>query len=338
MGAYLQSRGHTIKMVSYDRGLRNLRDHFDVTETAGLHIANKDNRVSVSRTITENLAKLPEFRRSVGKIRRELFTKFKPDAVITDFEPLTAYLAWYGKVPLISLDNQHRMRYMEYPCPPRLTKDARLTGLVIRLMVPRPAVSLATTFCFGNLKNDHTFLFPPILRDDVRAITPSRGEHILVYLSFGFDSYLDRLRARTDQSYVVYGYDKTAQEGRLTYRPFSREGFLRDMATSKAVIATAGFTTLTEALYYRKPYLALPMKGQFEQQLNGFLVEHLGYGLNDGEGQPAILDDFLGNLGRFDEKLKDYRAEDNTAIEQKLDELLADDGFLLKKYYTRVHV
>lgn len=329
MGTYLQSRGHTVRMVSYDRGLRNLRDHFDVTETAGLHIANKDNRVSVPRTVTENVAKLPAFRRSLGEVRRKLFTEFKPDAVITDFEPLTAYLAWYCKVPLISLDNQHRMRYMESPCPPGLDKDAQLTRLVIRMMVPRPAVSLATTFYFGKVKNDHTFLFPPILREDVRAITPSHGDHVLVYLSFGFDSFLDRLRALPDRQFVVYGYDRTAQEGNLAFRPFSREGFLRDMATSAAVIATAGFTTLTEALYYRKPYLALPMKGQFEQQLNAFLVEHLGYGLNGQTGTAEILDSFFNGLNRFDERLQNYRAEDNAAIERKLDALLANDASAL---------
>ena len=317
-------------MVSYDRGLRNLREHFDVTETAGLHIANKDNRVSVPRTISENMRKLPAFRNSVVQIRRKLFSEFKPDAVISDFEPVTSYLALFCRVPLISLDNQHRMRYMEYPCPPGLRGDARLTGLVIRLMVPRPSVSLATTFYFGKLKNDHTFLFPPILREEVRAITPSLGDPVLVYLSFGFDRFLECLRKRTHTKFVVYGYDRTAQEGHLTFRPFSREGFLRDMASSRAVIATAGFTTLTEALYYRKPYLALPMKGQFEQQLNGYLVEHLGYGLNAPDGQEEIVDRFLEGLDSFDDALKGYRAEDNSAIEAKLDELLANDAAMLR--------
>ncbi len=33
--AYLQSRGHTVKVVSYDRGYRNLCDKFDVFETEG---------------------------------------------------------------------------------------------------------------------------------------------------------------------------------------------------------------------------------------------------------------------------------------------------------------
>lgn len=335
MGEHLEARGHDVRMVSYDRGLRNLRDRFDVFEIVGLHIANRDNKVSVPRTVTENFAKSPKMFAKFRELRRTLFVEFRPDAVITDFEPMTAYLAWLRKVPLVSLDNQHRIRYMEYPCPPGLDMDRRTTDLVIKLMVPRPDVSLATTFYFSKPTNEHTFLFPPILREEVRAVTPSRGDHVLVYLSFGFDSFLERLRPHTGEHFIVYGYDRDDADGNFTFRKFSRDGFLRDMATSKAVMATAGFTTLTEGLYYRKPYLALPMRGQFEQQLNGYLIEQLGYGMNAPEGDAESIRRFLNSLATFEAKLTAYRAEDNSAIEAKLDELLANDCAELRRFARR---
>ena len=37
MMTHLEGRGHEVKAVSYDRGLRNLRDDFDVFEVEGLH-------------------------------------------------------------------------------------------------------------------------------------------------------------------------------------------------------------------------------------------------------------------------------------------------------------
>jgi uncharacterized protein (TIGR00661 family) len=332
MGSYLESQGHEIRMVSYDRGYKNLHERFDVFETIGLHIANRDNKVSVPRTVSENLGKSPKMLGKAAALRRELFIKFRPDAVISDFEPQTAYLAWACGVPLISLDNQHRIRYMEYPCPPGMDRDRRMTELVIRLMVPRPNVSLATTFYFGKTKNDHTFLFPPILREDVRAITPETGDHIHVYLSFGFDSFVDLLREETGELFVLYGYNRDDVEGHITYRKFSRDGFLRDMATSKGVIATAGFTTLTEGLYYRKPYMTLPMTGQFEQQLNGYLLQELGYGVNAPQPDADRLRFFLNSLSDYQGNLESYRAEDNAKIEAKLDELLADDCAELKRF------
>ena len=46
--------------------------------------------------------------------------------VITDFEPMTAYLAYTNDLPLITIDNQHRMRYMQYDGPAhRIPTDAQ---------------------------------------------------------------------------------------------------------------------------------------------------------------------------------------------------------------------
>ena len=182
---FLINIGHEVKVVSYDRGYKNLKDSFDVYETEGLHIASVDNKVSIVKTFTENLMRLPEGHRALQFIRKELFKNFKPDCVITDFEPMTAYLASYYNIPLITLDNQHRIRYMEYDCPSYLKTDQFITETVIRSMVPRPDVSLVTTFYFGDLKNDRTFLFPPILRKQVTDLEPTEGEHILVYLTSG---------------------------------------------------------------------------------------------------------------------------------------------------------
>ena len=127
-------------------------------------------------------------------------------------------------------------------------------------------------------KNNRSFLFPPILRQAVLDAEPTQGNHLLVYVTAGFETLLDELRRFTREHFRVYGYDRDDQDGPLHYRPFSHEGFLLDLASAKGVIATAGFTLMTEALYLGKPYLALPMRGQFEQVLNSLMLAKLGYG------------------------------------------------------------
>jgi len=37
--------------------------------------------------------------------------------VIAYFEPMVAYLANEMDIPLITIDNQHRMHYLEFSCP-----------------------------------------------------------------------------------------------------------------------------------------------------------------------------------------------------------------------------
>jgi len=335
MATHLVEQGHDVRLVSYDRGYRNLKDGFDVTEIEGLCIASEDNKVSVVKTFTKNLKRLPDGHKRLQDLRRKLFKEFRPDCVITDFEPMAAYLARHYSLPLVTIDNQHRMRYLKYDCPKGLKLDRRVTKTIIRAMVPRPDVSLVTTFFFGKARNKRTFLFPPILRREVLGLRPERGDHILVYVTSGFESLLDELRGFPRESFLVYGYDRTDGEGTLTFRPFSKDGFLQDLATAKAVIATAGFTLISEALYLRKPYLALPMQGQFEQQLNGYQLERQGYGKSADEPSPETIGDFLYRLPDFEEKLQVYQPGDNSEIKEKLDELLADDCALAKQFHQQ---
>jgi uncharacterized protein (TIGR00661 family) len=333
MLTHLQTQGHRVKVASYDRGYRNLQKDFDTLEITGLSIASEDNRVSALKTISQNLASLPRGLDSLETVKQELFKSFRPDCVITDFEPMTAYLANHYEIPLISLDNQHRMRYMEYPCPKRYKKDALITETVIRAMVPKPDVSLIITFYYGKLKNLHSFLFPPILRSSVLELNPTQGEHILVYVTAGFDTLLQELKTYQRERFRVYGYDKDEQDGPLQFRAFSNAGFLQDLATAKGVIATAGFTLMSEALYLSKPYLALPMQGQFEQMLNGLMLKELGYGKNASRLRSDTIAAFLYRLPDYAEHLQAYDRQGNQAITGKLDELLADDCRLLKRFH-----
>lgn len=335
MASHLRERGHDLRLVSYDRGYRNLKDEFRVLEVEGLHIASEDNKVSVVRTFTENLKRLPAGHRTLQELRRKLFKEFQPDCVITDFEPMTAYLANHYELPLITLDNQHRMRYLKYDCPPHLTLDARVTKNIIRAIVPRPDVSLVTAFRPGQTRNDRTFVFPPIVRREVLDMQPTTGEHILVYVTGSFKSLLKELTGFSRETFLVYGYDRSNRGGVLQFKPFSKAGFVQDLASAKAVIATSGFTLISEALYLQKPYLALPMHGQFEQELNAYQLEELRYGKNARELTVETVGDFLYRLPDFKAHLANYRAGDNSEIKAKLDELLADDCFLARQFHEK---
>ena len=331
IAAHLQTQGHEVKIASYDRGYRNLKDHFDALEIAGLTIVSEDNQVSKLKTIAANLAKIPSGSRSL-KLLKQTFTQFSPDVVITDFEPSTAYMAGHYGLPLITIDNQHRMRYMQYQMPPSLRQDALITETIIRAMVPTPWVSLITTFHFSPLKNQRSFLFPPILRQAVLDLSPTQSEGILVYATSGFDSLLSTLQTFSGETFVVYGYDKEEVCGNLHFRPFSKEGFLEDLAKCKAIIATAGFTLISEALHLSKPYLAFPMQGQFEQHLNAFMLEKHGYGAQCQTPDRKQIAAFLYEIPHYQTALEQYPRAGNAAITDKLDELLADDRRLLKTF------
>lgn len=332
---HLVDQGHAVKIVSYDRGCRNLRDDLEVFETEGLHIASADNKVSMVETFTENLLRLPEGHRKLQELKEELFEAFEPDCILTDFEPMCAYLAHHYGIPLISIDNQHRMRYMEYPYPPGQDAERHLTKTIIRAIVLRPDVALVTSFYPGIPTNDRTHVFPPILRQEVLERSPSTGDHILVYVSFGFETLLDMLRSYTREEFCIYGAKQETNDAHFSYRPFDVKGFLDDLAGAKAVIATAGFSLMTESLYYHKPMMACPMQGQYEQVVNGHLLETMQLGKNAPEVTPDAVGAFLYHLPDYREQLSAYRSEGNEAILAKLDELLADGAALARAYRLR---
>ena len=89
---------------------------------------------------------------------------------------------------------------------------------------------------------------------------------------------------------------------------------------------------MTESFYLRKPYLALPMRGQFEQEINGFLLARLKYGINLRRASAEAVGHFLYRIPDFAENLKTYQAQDNRAIKARLTELLADNCALARGF------
>jgi len=67
-----------------------------------------------------------------------------------------------------------------------------------------------------------------------------------------------------------------------------------------------------------------PMRGQFEQELNAHWLAKLNYGINLRRIRAEAVGNFLYRVPDFKEHLNDYRAVDNSAIKDKLGELLEE--------------
>jgi len=301
-------------VVTYDRGVQYLKDRFPLVEVEGFNIATVNNRVSLSGTARDGLVHMVRGHSKYLELKKNIFPQFDPDIVITDFEPMTAHLARHFDLPLMTIDNQHLIRYVDFPCPAKLRPSMLLTEMVIEAFIPGPDLSLVTTFYFGKVKNDRTFLFPPILSDEILGLEPSEGENVVVYLTYGYDTLMDTLAGLSPERFLVYGAGRIGSEGNLVFRPYGREGFLADLASSRAVIASGGFSLMSEALYLRKPYLGIPVKNQFEQEINTYLLKELGYGERSPDAGKSAIEGFLGQLPHYRERLRSYRPRGNADL------------------------
>ena len=82
-----------------------------VYDIFGLCCVYDQGHVDIARTVIDNARSLSTHYRTCATLTR-LFRRFRPDLVITDFEPFSAMLGRlrYG-VPVVSLDNQHMLTH-----------------------------------------------------------------------------------------------------------------------------------------------------------------------------------------------------------------------------------
>jgi len=319
----LIERGHEVRVATYARGISNLCRDFDCIEIEGLTIVSRDNRVSRIGTLVENLRRCARLGRRYARLRREGFEEFRPDIVITDFEPMTAYLARLNGIPLITVDNQQRMRYVRYEPPPGMVLDRHLTVAIIAAMIPRPNASCVTAFVPGEPTNDHTWIFPPLVRREIRARAASEGDKFLVYTTSGYDTLNAVLKKRfREHRFIVYGSGREDTDANLEFRLPSKEGFISDLVAARGVIATAGFTLISESLYLGIPYLALPTTGQFEQQLNAWQLEESGYGVAAHGDLGDCIARFIDNISRMRATVANAPRNDGSELRGKVLELV----------------
>ena len=128
-------------------------------ETEGLHMPATTIASRWSRR-SPKTSKAAEGHRKFRQFNEQLFHGFQPDCVITDFEPMTAYLANHHGLPLITSTTSTACGILQYQCP-RDWKTRASHETIIRAMVPRPDVSLVTTFYCGPSSISERFCFRP---------------------------------------------------------------------------------------------------------------------------------------------------------------------------------
>jgi uncharacterized protein (TIGR00661 family) len=318
--SHLQDKGHNVRIVSFDRGLRNLREGFDVTEIYGLRFAYVNNRVRYKRTLAKNLISAPKAAQSLKRLLW-LAEEWQIELVITDFEPLSCHVAHRRRLPLIAIDNQHCLTNTKINYPREYRRDAAAAKLVTRLMTPRANAYLVTSFLPAPVRDRKTFLFPPILRREVLDAKPIAGDHVLVYVTSPAPD-LARLLKGIRCKFIAYGFGEEGQDGNILFKRPGVEEFLQDLTTAKALIANSGFALVSEALHLRQPYLAVPVKRQFEQIFNAYHLDKMGYGAYWNDLNKERVESFLFNLPMYRENLSNYPRQDNSALLTKLDELI----------------
>jgi uncharacterized protein (TIGR00661 family) len=327
---HLLERGHELRIVvsgkahSFLSGRLADRANLTIHEIEGLHFEMDGSSVDLVETVWANLELAPmRLRHNLGVYRDVAEDGFAPELVISDFESWAYLYARNRFLPVISIDNMQVLNRCSHgETLGRSNFDFQVARWAVRAKMPGAYHYLVTSFFYPPVTKRRTTLVPPILRPEILSAERTRGDHVLVYQTrAGSETLLPTLK-RLPYEFCVYGLGREGVEGNVTLKGFSETGFVEDLASARAVIANAGFSLMSEAVHLRVPMLALPLAGQFEQELNARYLGKLGYGSWTPQLDGGVISRFLERTDRHEEALQGYDSIDNSMALTCVDELI----------------
>ncbi len=266
----------------------------------------RDNRsVAVAATLRRAFRELPSYRASVRRLAG-LIRDTGPDLVINFFEPLTGLLQLWHRcsVPVLAVAHQFMARHPDAVRLPGSPLDRLGLRLFTRLVGARSWNLALSFFPAADLPDRRLFVGPPLLRRELFELAPRPGNYYLAYLlNHGYrDEVVAWQRQHSDMVLHCF-YDRPEApeveqvSTNLFFHRINAQRFLQLMAGCRAVVSTAGFESVCEAVWLGKPVFLVPVANHVEQRQNAHEAVQLGFGISasgfalDGLGElPAALD------------------------------------------------
>ena len=313
---------HDVYVFSSDRAYEYLNSKFDnVYEIGGFNTVYENNKVRNKKTLFKAVKTNPTNLKEGYDVLFKKSKEVKPNIIISDFENYSSMLSKLINVPLISIGNIHMITQTRYEYPPFHKKDRLFAKAITKAYIIRPVKYILTSFFTPPLKNsDKSVIYPPIIRNEIMELEPEDHDYILIYQTSDSNIKLMEKLKESDENFIVYGFNKEIVDENLTYRKFNEDIFYEDMRCAKAIITNGGFTMISEAIYLKKPVYSIPAEGNFEQILNGFYVEKLGYGEYHDQLNSKLIDNFISSLKEYKINLNNNENSDNSAVFKELEE------------------
>jgi uncharacterized protein (TIGR00661 family) len=305
LGQHLIDAGHDVIFAASRKSFDYLQPTFNgrVRQVHGLSFYYQNGHVRPIRTVMQNLW---DYRRGIGFNRRffsSVEKDFEPDLVISDFEPFSAWWAWRNRVPCVSIDHEHFLSCCRFATEGASLRERSLAKVVMQGYHTFADAYMVLNFFKAPLTNENAQLVPPVVRKAVLRVRPRNDEHFLVYSTDSGEKMrkriVDAVSQHTGYRFYIYGFNQESESGNCAFKKTSTETFLNNLASCRGVIATAGFSLLSECLYFRKPMLLMPVRDQYEQIINACYVEKLGMGLKTEHLTGQKLQEFFARLQTF---------------------------------------
>ena len=249
--------------------------------------------ISKRETLKSVTARFPGFFDELRRAHKSL-SAFAPDLIISDFDPITGSPFVAPGVLKIGIGNHPAQKLPAAQQVPGQTLQRWKVDFVYKLFTSGLDHELGCHFYPIDAR-----CLPPILRPEILSATPETRGHIVVYHSFAhFFEPIRRYAERHPEIPIfAYGYDAPPQRApeNIVFESDDTR-YVEDLASCDAFVGTAGFQSISEAIYLGKKVAVQPIERHYEQSWNADQAERHRLGrqirgsLDDALDQSVDLD------------------------------------------------
>lgn len=263
---------------------RKIPDFFAEKTSSRLHCIKSPNffydktskSINIWKTIFFNIISIPLFLFELQKVHR-VKHHVQPDIIVNFYDIIGGFyfLLYRPSVQRICVAHQYLAEHEEFP----FAKGFKTQKIAYRInnLLTSFSAHKKLALSFRELKSDKPKLsiVPPLLRQEVLDLKPSKQDHILIYLvNKGYSEEIIKWHSRNKKIKLLCFWDNQEFDdgwqphANLTFNHINDQKFLAAMEGCIGYATTAGFESICEAMYLNKPIMMVPVKKQYEQACN----------------------------------------------------------------------
>ncbi len=264
-------------------------------------VSDKHNKsIRLGPTILQNLLKAGTYLNELGRIH-QVIKDYQPDIVINFYDMFGGLycLRYSPSIPWVGVAHQFLAEHPDFRFVPNRRFDTFTFRMLNWITGYGARMKLALSFR-PYRENKGLIIVPPLLRQELKTLSPKIGDYIHGYLlNDGYSEEVMTWHTKNPQVPLEFFWDKkgapeeTVVDKHLTFHQINDVKFLQKMAGSKAYVSTAGFESICEAMYLGKPIMMVPVEGHFEQACNAIDAIDSGAGTSHDSFDLDILMSYL---------------------------------------------
>ncbi len=291
-------------------------------------VTDKDNKsINIAGTLIYNARFLGKYQKSMKLIDQKI-KETNPDILINFYDFLGGFYFQFfrPKVKHVCIGHQFLADMPEFPFAPNRFIERKLFQTNNWLTSQGNTLKLALSFRpYQQKRHNNTVVVPPLMRDEIKNLKPEKKDFMLGYMvNDGYGDDIIKWHEKNRDVKIECFWDRKEVDNpytpheNLRFHQLSGELFMEKMRTCKAYVSTAGFESICEAMYLKKPVLMIPVDGQFEQACNAIDAEKAGAGISNHQFDIQKLIDYIPHHKVENEWFKEWVA---SAEERILEEI-----------------